>query len=193
MAVSFNAKGRTYDKVEDSLAKYGVPREVIMLDYDGTRTLNSIVKAKEVYGLDSCIIISQKYHNERAISQADHYGLKAVGYNALPSHIRRNRIKNQARELLARVKFYFDLWFGKKPPFDTYTIMVGDGTIQEWRDIKDSIPGLPNTIGHKSDTDLSWGFLKTFSTYKGHPVYYNDRHGFYVSLPEGMGYNQEAV
>lgn len=90
--------------MQDSLVKYGVPRERIILDYDGTRTLNSIVKVKEVYGIDSCIIISQQYHNERAIKQADHYGLNAVGYNAPPSHIRRNRIKNQARELLARVK-----------------------------------------------------------------------------------------
>ena len=49
--------------MRDSLVKYGVPWDAISLDYDGTRTLNSIVKAKDVYGLDSCIIISQQYHN----------------------------------------------------------------------------------------------------------------------------------
>lgn len=176
--------------MQDSLVKYGVPREVILLDYDGTRTLNSIAKAKEVYRLDSCVIISQQYHNERAIKQADHYGLKAVGYNALPSHIRRNRVKNLARELLARVKLYIDLWFGKKPQFDSYIIKIGDGTIQEWYDVHDSIPGLTNTIGHRSDTESSWGFYKYFSSYEGKHVYYNDRHGFYVSLPDGIGYNQ---
>lgn len=98
----------------DSLVAHGVALDAIIRDYDGTRTLNSIVKAKEVYGLDSVILISQKYHNERAIAQADKYGLKAVGYNAPHSHIVRNRIKNILWEFPARVKLYLDLWFGEK-------------------------------------------------------------------------------
>lgn len=176
--------------MQDSLIKYGVPRESITLDNDGTRTLNSIVKAKEVYGIDSCVIISQQYHNERAIKQADHYGLKAVGYNAAPSHIRRNRIKNQARELLARVKLYLDLWFGSKPQFDSYVVKVGNGILQEWYDETDSIPGISGTIGHRSNAESSYGFLKYFSTINEKSFYYNDRHGYFVRLPQGMGYNQ---
>lgn len=176
----------------DSLVKYGVPYEVITLDYDGTRTLNSIVKAKEVYGIDSCIIISQQYHNERAIYQADHYGLKTIGYNAAPSHIRQNRIKNQARELFARVKLFLDLLFGSKPKFDGYAVLASDGQIQDWYDKPDSIPGFIGTIGHYSDTDSSWGYYKYFSTLNGKPFYYNSRHGFYVTLPKGMGYNQSG-
>lgn len=176
--------------MQDSLVKYGVPRENIILDYDGTRTLNSIVKTKEVYGVDSCVIISQQYHNERAIKQADHYGLRAVGYNAAPSHIRRNRIKNQARELLARVKLYLDLWFGSKPKFDSYVVSVGDDTLQEWYDEPDSVPGIKGTVAHRSDIDSSYGFNRYFSTKNGKPIYYNGRHGYYVVLPNGMGYNQ---
>lgn len=176
--------------MQDSLIKYGVPRESIILDYDGTRTLNSIVKAKEVYGIDSCVIISQQYHNERAIKQADHYGLKAVGYNAAPSHIRRNRIKNQARELLARVKLYLDLWFGSKPHFNSYVTKVGNGIFQEWYDEMDSIPGISGTIAHRSNIDSSYGFFKYFSTKNGKSLYYNDRHGYYVLLPDGLGFNQ---
>ena len=102
----------------DSLVAHGVPAEAVILDYDGTRTLNSIVKARDVYGVDSVIIISQKYHNERAIWQADHYGLYAVGYNAKHSHIMRNRIKKIARGLPARVKLRLDMAFGKKPAYD---------------------------------------------------------------------------
>lgn len=176
--------------MQDSLVKYGVPRDAIILDFDGTRTLNSIVKVKDVYKIDSCVIISQQYHNERAIKQADHYGLKAVGYNAAPSHIRRNRIKNQARELLARVKLYWDLWFGPKPNFDSYVVKVGDGIIQEWYDEADTIPGISGTIAHRSNIDSSYGFYRYFSTRNGNPLYYNTRHGFYVLLPEGLGYNQ---
>ena len=95
--------------IRDSLIARGVPEDKIILDYDGTRTLNSIVKAKEIYGLDSVTIISQKYHNERAIYLADEKGLYAIGYNALPSPVRRNRIKNTLREYLARVKMFIDI------------------------------------------------------------------------------------
>jgi len=51
----------------------------------------------------------QKYHNERTLYQADHLGITAIGYNAEPSPIRRNRIKNTIREYFARVKLFLDL------------------------------------------------------------------------------------
>lgn len=93
----------------DSLVARGVPADRIILDYDGIRTLNSIAKAREVYDLDSLTLISQKYHNERAIYLADKYGIHAVGFNAEPSPIRRNRIKNTIREYFARVKMFIDV------------------------------------------------------------------------------------
>ena len=95
--------------IRDSLVVRGIPADRIILDFEGLRTINSIVKAKEVYGLDSVTLISQKYHNERAIYLADHYNLQAIGYNAEPSPIRRNRIKNSLREYLARVKMFIDI------------------------------------------------------------------------------------
>lgn len=106
----------------DSLVVRGIPAQRIILDYDGTRTLNSITKAKEVYGLDSLTLISQKYHNERAIYLAEKYGIHAIGYNAKPSPIRRNRIKNTIREYFARVKMFFDLLIGRQPDISTDTI-----------------------------------------------------------------------
>ena len=95
--------------IRDSLVARGIPADRIILDYDGTRTLNSIVKARHVYGLDSVTLISQKYHNERAIYLSDKNGLYAIGYNAAPSHIRRSRIKNTVREIFARPKMFLDL------------------------------------------------------------------------------------
>lgn len=94
----------------DSLVARGIPAERIILDYEGTRTIHSIAKAKEVYGIASLTVISQKYHNERAIYLADKYGLQAIGYNAEPSPILPNRIKNSLREYLARPKMFIDLW-----------------------------------------------------------------------------------
>lgn len=106
--------------IHDSLVARGIPSQRIILDYDGTRTLNSIAKAKEVYGLDSLTLISQKYHNERAIYLAEKHGIHAIGYNAQPSPIRRNRIKNTLREYLARVKMFIDLMFAINPIFEKW-------------------------------------------------------------------------
>lgn len=105
--------------MRDSLMTHGIPDSVIILDYDGTRTLNSIVKVKEVYGEDCITIISQKYHNERAIYLATQQGIDAIGYNAKPSHIVTKRIKNEGREFLARVKLFIDMLVDEKPKFAT--------------------------------------------------------------------------
>lgn len=93
----------------DSLVAHNIPADRIILDYDGTRTFNSIAKAVEVYDLDSLTLISQKYHNERAIYIADSYGIYAIGYNAEPSPIRCSRIKNSLREFMARPKMLLDI------------------------------------------------------------------------------------
>lgn len=95
--------------MRDSLVAQGVPDSVITLDYQGLRTFNSIVKAKEIYNLDSLTVISQKYHNERAIWLAEHYGIHAVAYNAPTPDIIDKRIKNISREFLARVKMFLDV------------------------------------------------------------------------------------
>ena len=104
--------------MRDSLVTHGVPDSIIILDYDGTRTLNSIVKAKEIYSVDSVTIISQEYHNKRAIFLASQNGIDAIGYNAKPSHIKVKRIKNEGREFFARVKLFVDVILGKKPKFE---------------------------------------------------------------------------
>lgn len=96
--------------MRDSLVAHGVPDSVITLDYQGLRTLNSIVKAKDIYNLDSLTIISQKYHNERAIWLAEHYGIHAIAYNASTPDITNKRIKNISREFLARIKMFLDIF-----------------------------------------------------------------------------------
>lgn len=96
--------------MRDSLVAHGVPDSVITLDYQGLRTLNSIVKAKDIYNLDSLTIISQKYHNERAIWLAEHYGIHAIAYNASTPDITDKLIKNISREFLARVKMFLDIF-----------------------------------------------------------------------------------
>lgn len=101
--------------MRDSLIKQGVDSVRIILDYDGTRTLNSIAKMRDVYRQDSITIISQKYHNERALYQAKHLGIEAIGFNAKTPRKRTSWWRNRGREVLARVKLFIDVARGLHP------------------------------------------------------------------------------
>lgn len=98
------------------LVKGGIPSEKIFLDYAGFRTLDSMVRAKFIFGLDSVTIISQKFHNERAIYIAEQKGLFAIGYNAEDLSIKHG-LKVQIREYFARVKVFIDLALNTQPKF----------------------------------------------------------------------------
>lgn len=102
--------------MKEDLVKRGVPEARIFLDYAGFRTLDSVVRSKEVFGQRSITVISQKFHNERAIFLAHHYGINAIGFNA-KSVSRAYGLKVMTREKLARCKMILDLIFGKKPKF----------------------------------------------------------------------------
>ena len=94
----------------------GIPSEKIFLDYAGFRTLDSMVRAKYIFGLDSVTIISQKFHNERAIYIAEQKGLYAIGYNAEDLSIKYG-LKVHLREYFARVKVFIDLAINTQPKF----------------------------------------------------------------------------
>lgn len=116
---------KEYDEpkyMKKALLSKGVPEEAIVLDYAGFRTLDSVVRAKEVFGQNSFTIISQKFHNERAVYLAHHYGISAVGYNA--REVKRLNIP-VLRESLARVKMFLDILFHKKPKFLGEKIEIG--------------------------------------------------------------------
>ncbi len=112
--------------MRDSLMKQGVDSVRIILDYDGTRTLNSISKMRDVYRQDSITIISQEYHNERALYQAKHLGIDAIGFNAITPGRRTSWWRNRGREVLARVKLFIDIVRGLQP--DIKESMVSDFT-----------------------------------------------------------------
>ncbi|PCJ91968.1 MAG: protein SanA [Flavobacteriaceae bacterium] len=98
------------------LIEGGIPEDKIFLDYAGFRTLDSMVRAKEIFGLDSVTVISQKFHNERAIYLANKKGLVAIGFNAKAITGSTGR-KMEIRESLARVKVFIDLLFNIQPKF----------------------------------------------------------------------------
>ena len=101
--------------MRDSLVARGVPASAIILDGKGYRTICSVVNANKVYGLKSFTIISQKFHNERAIYQAEHLGLDVEyiqAYNAKDPKSRRAYLTT-IREYFARVKMFLDLMTAK--------------------------------------------------------------------------------
>ena len=94
--------------MKEALMAEGVPEETILMDFAGFRTLDSVVRARNVFGVTTFTVISQKFHCERAVYLARAKELDAVGFAAeeVPA---RFRFKNFFREPLARVKAFLDL------------------------------------------------------------------------------------
>jgi len=101
-----------YDEPEAmrlALIELGVPDSVLHLDYAGFRTLDSVVRLKAIFGQDDAIVVSQKFHNERAIFIGQNKGIHLIGANAQDVGTRYG-VKVQIREYLARVKCCIDLY-----------------------------------------------------------------------------------
>ncbi len=117
--------GRTdYDEPSDfknDLIAQGIPENKIFSDYAGFRTLDSMVRAKEIFGQTSITVISQKFHNQRAIYIADQFDLNAIGFNA-KDH-KRGKMTH-VREYFARSKASLDIVFNVKPKFLGDTILI---------------------------------------------------------------------
>lgn len=103
-------------QMKEDLVAGGIPEDVIFLDHAGFRTLDSVVRVNKIFGQTRFTIISQKFHNERAVFIAQKYGLTAIAYNAKDVS-RRAGFKTQLRERFARVKVFMDLLFNKQPKY----------------------------------------------------------------------------
>lgn len=124
--VSGDNSSKDYNEPEDmqlTLMKYGIPKERIVMDHAGFRTLDSVVRAKDIFGQTQLVIISQKFHNERAVFLARKNGMEAFGYNANDVN-KYAGIKTNLREYLAKTKVYWDLLFGVQPKFGGEKILI---------------------------------------------------------------------
>ena len=68
--------------MKDTLVARGVPADAIVLDGKGFSTIESVVRAKQVYGCDAVTIISQQFHNERAVYLAEQLRLNTPPHSA---------------------------------------------------------------------------------------------------------------
>src|SRR5215212_6327852 len=103
-------------EMRNDLVRQGIDSTIIFLDYAGFRTFDSMIRLKEIFGQTSVTVISQPFHNERAIYIASKNGIDAIGFNA--HDVGKNvGLKVQLREKFARVKVFIDQFFGKKPKY----------------------------------------------------------------------------
>jgi SanA protein len=104
------------ESMRSDLIKGGIDSTKIYLDYAGFRTFDSIIRLKAIFGQDSVTIISQQFHNERALYIASREGIIAIGFNAKEAGNVQG-LETPWRERLARVKTFLDFWVDKKPKF----------------------------------------------------------------------------
>jgi len=120
LLVSGAAKPKAnYDEIADmriALRKRGIPDKAILSDKDGHRTLDSIIRAKELLGLKKFTIVSQESHNARAQYIAQYYGLDTVAFNAMTPDLFISRYGVELREKMAKIKMLLDLYILKTRP-----------------------------------------------------------------------------
>ena len=119
LVISGDNGNSEYDEPTDmklELIKNGIDSTKLYLDYAGFRTFDSVVRVKEIFGQDTVLVISQKFHNERSIYIADQLGIKAIAFNA--TDVQKNYgFKTSVREKFARVKVMLDFLTGVEPKF----------------------------------------------------------------------------
>jgi SanA protein len=107
---------KEYDEPSDmqaDLIKMGIPEAAMTLDYAGFRTLDSVVRCKEIFGQNKITVVSQPFHNERALFLAQHFDIEAIAFNAQMPIVRK---KVLMREYLARCKAVLDVYLLRKKP-----------------------------------------------------------------------------
>ncbi|MDN5203616.1 ElyC/SanA/YdcF family protein [Fulvivirgaceae bacterium BMA10] len=101
--------------MKKALMARGVPEAAITLDYAGFRTLDSIVRCKEIFGQDKITIVTQQFHSYRALFIGKYHGMDVVAFGART--LKGNRsLKVTLREFLARPLALVDLYVLNKAP-----------------------------------------------------------------------------
>lgn len=116
--VSGDNRSRYYNepqKMRSALIQNGIPKEQIVCDFAGLRTLDSVVRAQKIFGANEILFISQRFQNERAMYLANSSNFSASGYNAQDLPLK-SGIKTQIREIGARVKMWLDIHILKTEP-----------------------------------------------------------------------------
>ena len=102
------------------LMELGVPAEAIVGDGKGVRTLDSVLRMRDVFGYDDFITISQRNHCERALYLADHHGISTIGFEAgIGEQYLNERLSDALYGPLSCVKAVVDIAIGRKAKYPT--------------------------------------------------------------------------
>jgi SanA protein len=102
-------------ELKRALLQRGVPESAMVLDNYGLRTLDSVVRARDIFKCGKLTIISERFHDFRALFLSRYYGVEAVAY--APEDLSfRWMVRSTVRESLARVKAVLDLYVLKTKP-----------------------------------------------------------------------------
>lgn len=102
-------------EMKKALIQRGVPAKAITLDYAGLRTLDSIVRSREIFGQEKITIITQPFHSYRALFISDFYEIDAVAVvSDEPSFEETPSVR--IREYFARCKAVLDLYVLRTAP-----------------------------------------------------------------------------
>lgn len=104
------------EDMQNALIERGIPKDHIFMDYAGFRTLDSVVRAKDIFKQNKIIVISQKFHTQRAVFLAQKNGIDAYGFNARDVNATAG-LKTNLREKFARAKVFVDLLIGVEPKY----------------------------------------------------------------------------
>lgn len=110
--------------MRDDLVAAGIPAAIIWRDFAGFRTLDSVIRARQVFGLDRCIIVSQPGHVRRAVYLARAHGIDAVGF-AAGDVAGAAGVRQWLRERLAVIAAVVDVTVGRAPRHLGPPVLVG--------------------------------------------------------------------
>ncbi|MFD2572207.1 vancomycin high temperature exclusion protein [Spirosoma soli] len=118
LILSGNNDSEYYNEPVDmqrALMKLGVPESVMTLDYAGYRTFDSVVRCKDVFNQEKITIISQNFHNARALYIGNHEGIEAIAFAAqdVPDGY---SFRTLIREYLARPYALLDVYVLRPQP-----------------------------------------------------------------------------
>jgi SanA protein len=109
------------------LVAQGVPPEVIFQDHAGFDTWSTVVRAREIFNVESAVIVTQGFHMPRALYQAESAGLTASGLTADTQEWGSQGTRRSIREVLARVKAVADVTTGADVMGGPPVPITGDG------------------------------------------------------------------
>ena len=102
--------------MKEALMEKGVPETAMTLDYAGFRTLDSVVRVREIFSCNQITVISQRYHAERALYIAEKYGIDAIAFAAADTPWKWLNERNWKREKYARCAAWLDLNILRRSP-----------------------------------------------------------------------------